>query len=75
MLSKRKAKKKQKQLIRDYYGIVSPDINLKHIVISKDIVDVEQNFEFFSLYKRNAQTITSNKTVFINELNENMVDA
>lgn len=75
MTTKRATKKQKKQLVQDYYNIVSPTVKTKRIIITKEQVGVEQNFEVFTLYKKNVWTKTSNTTPFIGESNTNTANA
>ena len=65
MSSNKAAKKGKKQLVHDYYTIVSPTTKPKRIIITKEVIEVNQPFEIFTLYKTNGGTTTSNNTTYL----------
>lgn len=75
MSNNRTVKKQKKQLVHDYYEIVSPTIKPKRILITKDVMGLDQRFEVFTLYKTNGGTMTSNTTPYITQSNNNTINA
>jgi hypothetical protein len=75
MSNNRTVKKQKKQLIHDYYEIVSPSIKPKRIFIIKDVLGLDQRFEVFTPYKTNGGTMTSNTTPFITQSNTSTINA
>ena len=75
MPSNKTAKKEKKQLVHDYYAIVSPTTKPKRIIISKELIEVNQPFEVFTLYKTNGGTKTTNTTTYLAEPQSKILNA
>ena len=75
MSNNRTIKKQKKQLVHDYYEIVSPTIKPKRILITKDVLGLNEVFEVFTLYKTNGGTMTSNTTPYLTQSNTNIINA